>query len=55
LEERKFLVKKLGLVKVDWIHLAQDKEKWRTLVENIISIGSRSPVPNIGITGLNPA
>jgi hypothetical protein len=48
------LLKKLGLVK-DEIHLAQDKEKWLTLVQNIIIVRSHSPVPNIGITGLNPA
>jgi hypothetical protein len=54
-EKNNFVKKKLDLVKVDNIHLAQDKEKWRTLVQNIISIRSHSPVSNIGITGLNPA
>ena len=54
-EKNNFVKKKLDLVKVDEIHLAQDKEKWRALVQHIISIRSHSPVPNIGITVLNPA
>jgi hypothetical protein len=53
--EKNYKKKKLDLVKVDEIHLAQDKEKWRALVQNIISIRSYSPVPYIGITGLSPA
>jgi hypothetical protein len=54
-KEKKNFVKKLGLVKLDGFHLAQDKEKWLTLVRNMIRIRSHSPVPNTGITGLNPA
>jgi hypothetical protein len=31
-------VKETGLGSVDWIHLAQDKDKWRTVVNMVMNL-----------------
>jgi len=31
-------IKETGWEHVDWIHLAQDRDKWRTLVNTIMNI-----------------
>jgi hypothetical protein len=32
-------VREIGWEGVDWIHLAQDKDQWRALVNTVINVG----------------
>jgi hypothetical protein len=46
-------LKETGWQSVDWIHLAQEKDQWRALVNKVINVRVRRNAGNFLLTGVS--